>query len=222
MATLPEFLFDFYKRYKDDNQAVITWLGETAEELNQKASSKKSKSKHRKIHQHPTYQKFPLKDLLFLARSISEFDPPIEIPRIVFQNLKRVIVKRQKCADWFSKQTDDDIHHQNNKGHTHTINVLQEVQGILSGNVNWNRSKLSGVTVGAAVDTEFANSFDGPHLEDEISDIEPSAPSTSRKMHIPSNPKTTYEAEYATEDYQFDIYCFLGDFNNIRNYLITI
>jgi hypothetical protein len=94
MIDLPDFVLDSYKRYKDETQKVVTWLGETAcaytPQVSQQTSNVKKKS--RKKAPEPV-TKIPLQEFATLAQTIFDASPPVQVRRGILHSLRKVIAK---------------------------------------------------------------------------------------------------------------------------------
>jgi hypothetical protein len=226
MVTTPSFLFDTYKRYKDQTQTFITWLGETARQCGQSIQPEgMAKGKSKKKAQAPLVTKLALSDIVTLAKAISQSGSAVEIPSNILQSLKFVIAQRKKCAAWFSQQHGDETLHKANEGHSFVIDIFEKAFGILSPSTNQTqppankRATVEGNEDDEDSEIEFINSFAGLEVED-FSDTEVN--SWAQPVTVPkkkASSKNIYEMENSEEDLLFNLFCFFSDLNEIRTYL---
>ena len=133
---LPQFILGSYKRYKSDTNRFTAWLEETAkacggnsEELRQSQDTKPTKSGSK--DQATTKYKVPLSQFTALARVIANAKPSVKIPHHIIGIAQRAITARKRCAAWFRKQVGADPASLSNKGHSHFIDILEQVLDIL-------------------------------------------------------------------------------------------
>ena len=151
MTTLPSFLFDSHKRYKEDTNRVATWLVETAQKYGhplkgQPPSSRPSgrlKGKDRKKAREaekaggagttiPVIRyTITVKEFTDLADWIANLQPSVKVPRLILSLIRSAIALRKRCADWFQKNGDKEEVILDNLNHSHFIGVLERVLQIL-------------------------------------------------------------------------------------------
>lgn len=225
MVTTPSFLFDTYKRYKDETQTFISWLGETARKCGQSSQpegTKKGRSK--KKVQAPLVTKLALSDIVTLAKAISQSGASVEIPSHILRSLKFVIAQRKKCAVWFSQQSGGETLQRANESHSFVIDIFEKAFGILSPSTETTKPaanrQASVEEEEEDSEIEFVNSFAGLEVED-FSDTEVNSwaqpAAVPKKKKGPS--KNVYEMEVSEEDLYFSLFCFFSDLNEIRTYL---
>ena len=148
MTTLPSFLFNSHKRYKEDTNRVATWLVETAQKYGhplkgQPPSSRPSgrlKGKDRKKAREaekaggaetiipPIRYTITVKEFTDLADWIANLKPPVKVPRLILSLIRSAITLRRRCADWFQTKGAKE---EDNLNHSYFIDVLERVLGIL-------------------------------------------------------------------------------------------
>ena len=156
-TTLPPFLFDSRKLYKEDTNTVVTWLAETAQKcghvLKLPAESPASrpsgrlKGKARKLAREieraagaeastsALRHTIPVNQLTDLAHLIAKHKPPVKVPQIISRLLDRAIGLRKRCATWFQNKAVTDQGLSANSKHWHFIGILESVLQIL--HPNW-------------------------------------------------------------------------------------
>ncbi|TVY78229.1 hypothetical protein LSUE1_G004193 [Lachnellula suecica] len=164
-----------------------------------------------------------LKEYTALAEAIAAFKPKVKVPVWVTSMVAEVISARKKSARWFSRQAGDTISsdfEQSNQGHQHFIEVLENIQSILT--------KLQGPNAkSAAVQDDLddkdpldriSNMFHAleiePDTEHTLTEPEPSKPKPQKP-----NTNVVFEEERSVEESLWLIYCFFEDFNIAREHL---
>ena len=153
MAPLPSFLFDNYKRYKEDTNRVVTWLVETSRERGHplkdqfqtpRVSSGRLKGKHRKQAREeakagketiaPTRSTITVNQFIDLAEWIANLKPRVKLPSAIVNHLRSALALRKRCTEWFQKNRSEEELVLDNMNHSYFIGVLERVLQILEPN----------------------------------------------------------------------------------------
>ena len=154
MATLPSFVFDSYKRYKEDTNRVATWLVETAQKYGhplkgqpptsrpsgrlkgkeRKKTREAEKSRHGGTTIPPIRCTITVKEFTDLANWIANVKPRVKVPQVIVGLIRSAITLRKRCADWFQGNIANEEVTADNSKHTHFIGVLERVLNILEPN----------------------------------------------------------------------------------------
>jgi len=115
MSTVPGFVLNYRRCYKEENSAIIKFMVEEAGE-------------------YETSLDIPLSRLAQLARYlVNDREPPLEVPARIVRSLKRVILLRKQCASWYQHQYSINPSPTllwANQRHQFPIKVLEEVLDI--------------------------------------------------------------------------------------------
>jgi hypothetical protein len=148
---LAPLLVDTYHKYKKGTNNFVQWLAETARATGTidhvfkngpketipasggrlKGAARKQAKKAGLMQNATTYQ-IPIKSFKILAEAIA-MTGGVQVPASVFMTLRAVIRGRKGCASWYGRTSDpdDNATKENNAGHNHFIEVLEDVLAIL-------------------------------------------------------------------------------------------
>ncbi|KAF2146868.1 uncharacterized protein K452DRAFT_242024, partial [Aplosporella prunicola CBS 121167] len=224
---LPDFLASSYQQYKNDTNAIASWLATTAKDCGYSglaemapeggAGSGRPKGKARKKKKKPTSgpagsspYTISIKDFTDLAEYIVGTEHPAArtVPPNIIDVLSRTICIRKSFADQLSPNLSSNFRDtESEKRHSHFVDVLQRVKSILSPHMSSSEESTSAST------DKFTNAFSGLHIE------EPSE-SFLQAPDMPPSPKT--EPEYSAETPQdtgeayMALYLLLQDYSKLR------
>ena len=173
MTTLPPFLFDSHKRYKEDTNRVITWLAETAQKcghpLKVEAPAShpsgrlkgKARKQAREIERAEGSETttsalrhtIAVNEFTGLAQWIANHKPSVKVPPLILRLFESAIALRKRCADWFQQKAITEEGMSDNFKHWHFIGVLERVLQILEPN-----------SVSESVDSAYQGKFATPNM----------------------------------------------------------
>jgi len=248
MTTLPPFLVDTHKVYKDDTDRVVTWLAETAQTCGYPLAlppAGRLKGKARKLARErekadgassaAVRHTIPVNQFTDLADCIAKHKPIVKVPQVVLRLLDRAIALRKRCADWFQFQpATADVVSDNSK-HSHFIGVLESVLQILHPKSASKSTDSAPQSNGAPPSTnsasksdheldKLANFYDILSIDDTDSIETPMTETAtdnaaSRKNTSAQPRKVIYEAEVTEEEVCFAMVCFFNDLHHLRMFL---
>src|SRR5271167_2118079 len=143
MTTLPSFLFDNYKRYKEDTNRVATWLAETAQKHGHPLKDQiptprppgRLKGKYRKLAREAanatketvaaTRCTITAREFTDLADWIANLKPPVKVPRLILSCIRSAVTLRKRCSEWFQKNRAEEELMPDDLSHSHFICVLE-------------------------------------------------------------------------------------------------
>ena len=151
MPTLPHFLFDSHKRYKDDTNRVASWLAETAQKCGyslkldapvsrppgrlkgkaRKEAREKERAQSAEAITSAVRHTLTVDDFVDLAQRIANHNPNIKVPSLILGLLRSAINLRNRCSNWFQGNATTVEDKFDNSNHSHFIGVLQSVEKIL-------------------------------------------------------------------------------------------
>lgn len=229
---LPQNLANSYARYKNDTDALASWLASTAHQLGYVAEtqtkSSRKKGKNRKVAQKQAAANqnqvrrnytIAIKDFTVLAQFIaSKHEPKVQVPQGLARLLDRTIKARQWFADRLESlvpqaspdKTDSDDRHK------YFLSILKEVREILSP-CFW-ETYTPPAEEDATLD-DIVNMFEHLDVEDTSAEFE-NAPNVTIKDNVPD---ATYRAEKELDDAEEAWVAFhfmLHDLNQLRDEVI--
>ena len=252
MASLPAFLFDNYKRYKEDTNRIATWLVETAQKhghhiQGQPSASSRLKGKARRQAREAakaswgtgtgTRITITAREFTDLAESIANLKPPVKVPRFILSLICSAISLRKHCAKWFQKTEANPELANDNASHSHFIRVLERVLEILEPNLasqstSSAQERMNSRKVDTGVESEIDKltniyhvlSIDENAFEDsaETPVTRNAAQKDPSRQTTPQSPRKTYEMEHTEEEFVFAFSCLLSDLNELRKFLRTL
>ena len=225
--TLPSFLFDSHKRYKEETNRVVTWLVETAQkcgflpslETTPTRQSGRLKGKARKMAREKekaevdetiasaTRFTVTVNHFTDLADRIANHKPRVKVPNLILSLVRSAITQRKRCADWFHKRaTTEEVKIDNSK-HWHFISVLELVLKILEPNSvseSTRSNKAPTKNMGAAKKSgkEFdksTNIYDVLYIDDEDTTATEGNPISSVRSVSPNTPPPSTNVVYELE-----------------------
>ena len=251
MATLPHFLFDSHKHYKEDTNQVVTWLAETAQKFGHplkvetpatrpsgrlKGKARKKARENAMVEGTETINSavrytVTVNEFTDLAHHITNQKPTVKVPFIIVGLLRRAIALRKHCADWFLKKATTEEGMIDNSKHWHFIGVLERVLHILEPN-SVSASKVSAhqTKIGEKLELDSdksVNIYDVLYIDDndsgstEVTTVTPQKTASCPKVSSPPR-RTVYEMEITEEDAYFALFCFFDDLNQLRDYLFEL
>lgn len=175
MASLPHFLFDSHKRYKEDTNRVASWLAETGQKCGYSLNSdapesapttgrlkgkarKEAREKERAQAAETTTsavrRTLTANDFIGLAQRIANHKPIVKVPRLILGLLRSAINLRNHCSVWFQENATTEEDRIDNSNHSHFIGVLERVEKILEPNsVSESTYSVQNKTTAQNVDT---------------------------------------------------------------------
>jgi hypothetical protein len=247
MASLPDFLFDTHKRYKADTNRVAEWLAETAQKCGLKLETEpvasrpsgRLKGKARKEARiaaatAPSARHIvTVKEFTDMAQFIVQQKRAIRVPETILGFLRSAINLRQRCTDWFQRQSIEGD--KSTDQHSHFIGVLEDVLQILEPisrpkarqkDVALSMEKLSLNATSQSPPEPCKNPYEILFAEeDSVTKPSPTLetrPNVQRTQATPAPPKMKYEMESTIEDMYFAIFCLFDDLNRLRKFLLDL
>jgi hypothetical protein len=227
---LSSLLVDTYRKYKKGTENVVQWLAETArstgavEDLFRDgaqdavpATGGRLKGKARKAAKmsgsttRTSTFRVPIRSFTTLAKAIANA-AGLEVPGSFFTTIRAVIRGRKECARWYLMNQEDanDVMEENNKGHQHFIETLENVLDVLQ--AKQLKMKLPTFQNNVPNTRKVTNIFECLKLEEPISSED--IPDTIVMSKIAS--KVDYKLETSDAEISFALYCFLKDATHIR------
>ena len=229
MTRLPAFLFDNYKRYKEDTNRIATWLVETAQKhgrhtQGQPSSSSRLKGKARTQAREAakasggtgttTRITITAREFIDNAEWIANLKPPVKVPQFILSLICSAISLRTHCATWFQKTEANEDLENDNASHSHFIRVLERVLQILEPNyasqsTSFAQERMHSRKVDTGVESEMdrlTNIYDVLSIDENAFDdsaetpvTTTAAPKDTSSQTTPPSPRKTYEMEPTEE-----------------------
>lgn len=189
MPRVPDFIFDLWQCYKEENNAVIDFM------INEAGN-------------YVTSRDVPLSQLVPVARHlVMGRKQPVEVPASIVRSLKRTIELRKRCGYWYQTQyamAPSPALLLANQQHQYPIEILEEVLSVLEPHIASAKLTKEGKHLEAAVEQEDMSTitqlevFSPPELShpeptaehDSPGIIEGTASTTSGPSSLPPLSKT--------------------------------
>ena len=251
MTRLPAFLFDNYKRYKEDTNRIAAWLVETAQQhghhiQGQPSTPGRLKGKARTQAREEAKTSWgtgttiriivTVKEFTDLAESIANLKPSVKVPQFILSLIRSAISLRKHCATWFQKSDASEELEKENASHSHFIRVLERVLHILEPNLASQspssvQQRMNSRKVDTGVESEIdnlTNMYDVLSIEENEFDDSAETPVTTNtaqkdpRQTTRQPPRKTYEMERTEEEFLFAVSCLLSDLNELRKFLRSL
>jgi len=198
---LPEQLVSAYRQYKQDTNAVATWLASTARahgfllRTETQEPRGRLKGKARKQGPEPQRHVIAINDFVPLARYIAASEKPvISIPHSFCSTINRVITARRRFSTRLAKHSGSGYDDESDARHGYFVDILESVREILRPRT----AKEATTASTASPADELRNIF--AHLDlQEPSQEFLDAPAPERPAQ-PTEDKAYYEVELQTTD----------------------
>ena len=241
MPTLPPFLLDTHKLYKEDTNRVVTWLAETAQKCGysltdgppatrrpgrlkgkaRQAARELERGRDADTSTPAVRRSIPVNELTDLAHSIAKHKPRVKVPQVILRLLDRAISLRKQCADWFLKNVATEEGVSDNSKHWHFIGVLESTlhilhpkSGVDTDSKPQSKNATPSMNIAAESEGKLVNMYDALCIDDSDDDssaIPTAATPTASRTKTPSQP---HKVVYEAESAIDDVYFTLFCFLN--------
>ncbi|KAL8690397.1 MAG: hypothetical protein Q9218_004149 [Villophora microphyllina] len=223
----PSLWTDTYSELKEKTNRVTTWLVENARSPQRSSGGTSAGST------------VSVKELLSLAESLLDADPPVDIHPSVIQAAQTAVAGRIRCSKWFSAQTGltPDLE-RSNRSHCYFNKALQKIlQILLSLPVTQPSPTDSQVAITMSGEQTQLPSFEGLTVEDPTdykleTDSGPAESSSTAAARGPMPPSTTesepslptvsgpeYTIEHPADEWLTALSCMLQDIHTFQEYI---
>ncbi|EPS44592.1 hypothetical protein H072_1424 [Dactylellina haptotyla CBS 200.50] len=223
MGTLPESIFDTYKRYKNGTNYIIAWIWQNGhvQESNNHPSKSKGKKPKARATKKAVESQIKLQDLIGLAKAA--FNKNIKPPEGFMYILNDVINARSRCAKWYRLQYTSDSH-RSHQSHEHFIQILKDIYGIfklMETIPDAKETKLGNMDKETAETPKLANLYEYLEHEKPLDGKSKCYASdyfaTERR---PGKPQLTFKQEESIlEEQLFALFCYFKDSAKIRKFI---
>jgi hypothetical protein len=215
MADLP--ISNRYKAYKEGTDSLVRWV-------TRKASIYSNAAEYLCTLAKPDRRAITLttRDLVTLTNLVVA-NGAVEIPENILNITQDVAAERQVCANWYKDNNKHGELTASDKTHAYFIDILHEIYDILHSaraSQKQDNPRPSQQTSSESIPSAFNNSFQHLKVEEPVEN--PLGTTTGTVEGFTAADKLTFPLEKQKSDKAFAIWCLLGDFDDVRVYIIRV
>jgi hypothetical protein len=215
MADLP--ISNRYKAYKEGTESLVRWITRTASRY-----SNASDFLHTLATPGSSAITLSTRDLVAFTKLVVA-NIAVDIPENILKITRDVVAEREVCANWYQDQKMNGELTASDKTHAYFIGTLHEIYDILHSaraSRKQDCSRTARQTPPESIASAFSNSFQHLKVEEPIEN--PLGTTTGTVEGFTAAVKPTFRLEKQKDDKAFAIWCLLGDFSAVREYIISV
>jgi hypothetical protein len=206
-----------YKAYKEGTESLVRWV-------TRKASGYSNAADYLRTLMRPDCGEITLttRDLVTLTKLVVA-NGIVEIPENILNITQDVAAERQVCANWYKDQNMDGVLTASDKTHAYFIGTLHEIYDLLHSaraSQEQDNPRPTQQALSESIPSAFNNSFQHLKVEEPVEN--PLGTTTGTVNGFTAADKLTFRLEKQKGDKAFAIWCLLGDFSDVRVYIIRV